>query len=77
MQESRRELQGSADAAINFRLELLASIDIIMVDHYQLFEFACKININVHHNYDTGSFICYVALVSPPRHQHVPVVLSF
>ena len=31
-------------AAINFRLELLASIvlTIIMVDHYPLFEFACS-----------------------------------
>ncbi len=34
-----RVLQGSADAAINFRLEVLASIVLtIIVDHYPLFE---------------------------------------
>ncbi len=39
----RRELQGSADAHINFRLEMLACINRFnnnhMVDHYLLFEF--------------------------------------
>ena len=65
-----REESCKALLAINFTLEVLASsfLTTIIVDHYPLFEFACSI---------AKMFkaiivaLCYVALASPPRHQHL------
>ena len=60
-------------AAINFRLELLASIVLttIMVDHYPLSEFLHAAKLNCFYHVLLVAALCYVALASPPRHQHL------
>ena len=61
-------------AAINFRLEFWhrSFLTMIMVVHYPLFEFTCSklINEKMFIMCKLLVALCYVALASPPRHQH-------